>query len=164
MTRTTPLKNAVSHQEVIARFYRALVQGNPEDMVQCYHDDITFQDPAFGVLHGDDAKNMWRLLVSPAVTASFSNVTSDSADWTAAYVFKKTGRKVVNRISATFEFKDGKIIKHTDRFNFWRWTAQALGWPGVLLGWTPYMKRRCVRQTSALLKDFDASRHVKILG
>ena len=75
----------MSDQEVITKFYQALVRGNPEEMIQYYHDDVTFYDPAFGRLHGDDAKNMWRLLVSPAVKASFSNVDANSANWTASY-------------------------------------------------------------------------------
>jgi ketosteroid isomerase-like protein len=153
-----------NQEEVITQFYQALVRGDPEGMVRHYHDDIVFRDPAFGELRGNDARNMWRLLVSPAVKASFSDVGPHSARWTAAYVFKKTGRKVVNRISAEFEFKDGKIVRHTDHFDFWRWTSQALGLPGYLLGWTSFMKARCIRQTSALLKDFDASRNVKLLG
>ncbi len=31
----------------------------------------------------------------------------------------------------TFEFRDGKIYQHTDRFGFWRWSRQALGAAGV---------------------------------
>jgi hypothetical protein len=100
----------------------------------------------------------------PLRSASFCDVDSNSANWTAAYVFRKTGRKVVNRISAQFEFKDGKIIRHTDHFNLWRWTSQALGLPGYLLGWTGYMQKRCIRQTSALLKNFDITRNLKIIG
>ncbi len=154
----------MSNQEVITKFYQALVRGNPEEMVQYYHDDITFYDPSFGELHGDDAKNMWRLLVSPAIKASFSNVEANRANWTAAYKFKKTGRQVVNHISAKFEFKGGKIIKHTDHFNLWRWTSQALGLPGYLLGWSGYMQKRCIQQTSVLLKNFDITRNLKIIG
>lgn len=60
--------------------------------------------------------------------------------------------------------KDGEIIKHTDDFNCWRWTAQALGLPGYLFGWSRDIQKRCIRQTSLLLKNFDSSRNVKILG
>lgn len=42
----------------------------------------------------------------------------------------------------------GLIATHRDRFNFWRWARQALGAPGVLLGWSPSLKRK-VRNTAA---------------
>ena len=37
-------------------------------------------------------------------------------------------------ISTAYEFKDGKIIKHTDKFDFYRWSRQALGLMGWVLG------------------------------
>ncbi len=47
---------------VIELFYEAFQQLDVEKMVTCYHDDITFSDPAFGILRGDEACNMWRML------------------------------------------------------------------------------------------------------
>ena len=41
------------------------------------------------------------------------------------------------RIDATFTFRDGKIARHTDRFDLRAWAAQALGLKGKLLGWLP---------------------------
>jgi hypothetical protein len=67
--------------------------------------------------------------------------------WEAWYTFSRTGRKVHNIIDASFEFKDGKILVHQDTFDFWRWTRQALGMPGILLGWTPFMRNK-VRVTA----------------
>ena len=37
---------------------------------------------------------------------------------------------VNNDISATLEFKDGKIFRHRDSFDFWRWSRQSSVWPG----------------------------------
>ena len=51
-----------------------------------------------------------------------------SAHWEAWYSFSKTGRKVHNIVEAEFEFKDSKIIKHTDTFNLHKWASQAMGW------------------------------------
>ena len=53
-----------------------------------------------------------------------------SADWTADYLFSKTGRQVFNEIHAEFEFKDGKIFRHHDTFDIWKWSRQALGISG----------------------------------
>ena len=43
---------------------------------------------------------------------------------------------------ATFVLRDGKIVEHEDVFSFWRWSRQALGVPGVLMGWTPMLKNK----------------------
>lgn len=59
------------------------------------------------------------------------------AHWDARYDFSATGRKVWNRIDARFEFADGKIIRHTDTFDLWKWAGMALGLKGKLLGWLP---------------------------
>ena len=43
---------------------------------------------------------------------------------------------------------DGLITRHRDRFDFWRWSRQALGPAGWLLGWTPLLRAK-VRATAA---------------
>lgn len=130
-------------------------------MVDCYDNDIIFNDPAFGELQGDDAKNMWRMLIQRNkghIKVSFKNVianeTTGSAQWEAEYIFSQTNRNVINKITTTFEFKDGKITKHTDHFNLWRWTQQALGWKGYLLGWSGFMKNKIQKQTRRLLATY----------
>jgi hypothetical protein len=77
---------------------------------------------------------------------------SGRAHWDARYTFSKTGRSVLNRIDASFMFKGGKIVRHVDRFPFWRWSRQALGATGLVLGWTPIV-RRAVRREAALQLD-----------
>ncbi len=57
-------------------------------------------------------------------------------------MFSQTGRPVVNDVQATFRFQDGLIAEHHDDFDFHRWARQALGLPGLLLGWTPMLKAR----------------------
>lgn len=147
-------------QNVIEKFYQAFTDLDPETMVSCYHDDIVFEDPAFGVLKGERAKNMWRMLCESQKGENFiveaSNITSNTAHWEAHYVFSQTGRKVHNIIDAEFEFKDGKIIKHSDRFNLHKWASQALGFKGMLLGWTGFFKKKMKEQTGRLLTKFEA--------
>ena len=132
-------------------------------MVECYHDDIRFEDPAFGVMHGDRAKNMWKMLCGSQNGKDFKIVFSEikidgesgSAHWEAFYKFSKTGRKVHNVIEAKFEFQDGKIIKHTDDFNLHKWASQAMGTMGFLLGWTGFFKKKFIAQTNRLLDKFE---------
>ncbi len=140
-------------ERVIEDFYRSFQKKDYKGIQACYHPGIIFSDPVFKNLKGNEAKAMWHMLVTAGkdLTINFKNIHSDgntgSCDWDAHYSFSRTGRKVHNVIHAKFEFLDGKIIKHTDFFDFWRWSGMALGLPGKLLGWTPFMHEK-VRATA----------------
>jgi len=146
----------MKQSEIITHFYTAFQQLDVEKMVSYYHDDIIFTDPGFGTLKGDDAKNMWRMICSRAKNFSlvYSQVTENTAHWNTTYTFSATERKVNNIIDATFEFKDGKISKHTDVFNLHQWATQALGFKGRLLGGTKFFKKKLNKQTKALLATY----------
>lgn len=137
---------------LIQRFYQAFQQLDAETMASCYHPDIHFSDPAFPDLHGAEAGDMWRMLASRAqdFSLTFSDVSADDdhgeANWVATYTFSATGRTVVNRIHARFDFRDGRIVRHVDCFDLWRWARQALGFKGLLLGWTPLVRNAIRKQ------------------
>ena len=149
-------------EQVITNFYKAFAQLDAEGMVKNYHPDIVFEDPAFGILKGDKAGKMWEMLCESQkgkdFVVKFSTIKCDtntgSAHWEAFYTFSKTGRKVHNIIDAEFEFKDGKIIKHTDKFNLYKWSKQAFGISGFLIGWTPFFQKKLNAQTNLLLTKF----------
>lgn len=140
--------------QLIEKFYSSFQQRDWQGMQSCYHDKVNFSDPVFQNLNGGDAKAMWHMLASSAkdLKISFSNTRVDgnrgSCDWEAWYTFSKTGRPVHNRIHAEFEFADGKIIRHADTFDLTRWAGMALGLPGKLLGWTPFIQNK-IRATAA---------------
>ena len=79
---------------------------------------------------------------------------SGSAHWEAWYDFSRTGKRVHNIIDASFEFKDGKIIKHHDHFNLHRWATQAMGWKGWLLGGTSFFKKKLHEQSGKALEKY----------
>jgi limonene-1,2-epoxide hydrolase len=141
------------HEQLIEKFYTAFQQKDWQTMQSCYHAEVTFSDPAFQNVKGKEAKAMWHLLTISAKDFSlhFSQVKADdkkgSCQWQAAYAFSRTGRKVINQINASFEFKEGLIFRHTDRFDFWKWTRMALGTPGVVLGWSSFLQNK-VRATA----------------
>lgn len=151
-------------KQLIEEFYTAFKNQDVEAMVACYHKDIVFEDPAFGVLTGDRVCNMWRMLINSQkgkdFKVSFSNITykedTGTAHWEAQYTFSQTGRKVHNKIDAHFELKDDKIIKHTDTFNLHAWAKQAMGFKGALLGGTGFFKKKLQAQTNRLLDKFEA--------
>jgi len=103
---------------------------------------------------------MWRMLCSQAKNfeLTFANVQANErtgkAHWEARYDFSATGRRVHNKIDAEFEFQDGKIIEHTDTFDFWKWSSMALGPVGFLLGWTPLLRKKVQKQARERLERF----------
>jgi ketosteroid isomerase-like protein len=129
------------NETLIEDFYTAFQNKDYATMIDCYHPDIHFSDPVFTDLHGNRAKAMWHMLCERGkdLRVSFDNIqaneTTGQAHWEASYTFS-TGRRVHNVIDATFVFKDGKIIEHTDVFDLWRWTRMALGPIGWFLGWS----------------------------
>lgn len=149
--------------EIIERFYTAFQQLDYKTMQDCYSDDVIFNDPVFGLLNADDAKAMWEMLCKNA--KDFSLTYSDiqlldeeyaTCKWTATYTFSKTGRKVVNNIKAHMRIQNGKIIEHSDAFRLSTWISQALGWKGVMFGWTGFMKRAVQKNARKNLERFVA--------
>lgn len=149
--------------QVIVRFYGAFGASDAETMEACYHPEVSFSDPVFPGLKGPQVMDMWRALLGRSTDLEIQlgehRVTADvepgrgrgHAHWTATYTFGATGRAVVNEIDASFLFEDGLIREHRDRFSFWRWSRQALGAPGMLLGWTPLLRARVQRDAAKLL-------------
>ena len=147
------------HAALIAQFYQAFQHRDAEGMVACYHPAISFSDPVFQDLQGDRAKAMWRMLAgrSKDLVLTFRDVSADdhtgTAYWEAAYPFSQTGRNVLNKVHAAFQFTDGKISVHHDSFDLWRWAGMALGARGSLMGWTPFVQK-AIRQNAS--KGLDA--------
>jgi ketosteroid isomerase-like protein len=144
---------AVENTALIKRFYDAFDRGDGDTMAACYAPDARFSDPAFGELQGEEVGGMWRMLTSRATDLDVELAESEADDqtgtarWIARYTFVRTGRPVVNDVRATFRFEDALIAEHDDDFDFHRWSRQALGAPGLLLGWTPLLRNK-VRSTA----------------
>jgi hypothetical protein len=148
------------HEELIENFYTSFQKLDAEEMARCYHPGIRFSDPVFPVLSKAEVGEMWKMLCSQAKNfeLTFALIEADDqrgkAHWEARYDFSATGRRVHNKIEAEFEFQDGKIIKHTDTFNFWKWSSMALGPIGFLLGWTPLLRKKVQKQARGRLAKF----------
>ncbi len=149
------------HADLITRFYTAFSDRDSQGMAACYHPDVHFQDPAFD-LEGARAGAMWHMLCARGkdLRLTFSDVTADdasgSAHWEADYSFSQTKRQVHNEIDAAFTFEDELIRTHTDRFDFWTWSRQALGAPGLLLGWTPWLRAKVSSEATKTLDAYIA--------
>lgn len=135
------------NRATIARFYAALDAHDGATMAACYGPGARFSDPVFGRLVDGEPGDMWRMLTQRSADLRVELVDHDADDttgdahWVARYTFGQTGRPVVNDVRSWFRFDDaGRIVVQQDTFDFWRWSRQALGPRGLLLGWTPVLQ------------------------
>jgi len=154
-----------SNEALITKFYTAFANADAKTMSECYHPKVHFIDPAFGLLKEEQVADMWKMLILKSkgnIKIEFSDVKADefsgAARWQATYNFSKTNRKVINKIAAEFVFQDGLIIKHTDSFDVWKWSKQAFGTTGYLLGWTGFFHKKIQEQALLSLKKFQESK------
>ncbi|GAB5409942.1 MAG: nuclear transport factor 2 family protein [Balneolaceae bacterium] len=149
----------MSNKELIENFYGSFREKEYKKMAQCYHKEAFFKDEAFE-LTGKEVPAMWHMLClrGKDLVLEFSDIIEDgefiTAKWEAKYTFSATKRKVHNKIQARFRFKEGRIIEHIDSFNFWRWSSHALGFPGYLLGWSSFLKKKVQQQAGESLNAF----------
>ncbi|AVP96356.1 ketosteroid isomerase [Ahniella affigens] len=152
--------------EKIEQFYQAFARLDGEAMTAFYAPDAWFEDEAFSLRGRVEVGGMWQMLCA-AVKAKgkdvwkldYSGIRSEHgkvlAHWEPVYRFSATGRMVHNIIDAEFEFRDGLIVGHRDRFDFNRWAKQALGpMPVLLLGWTPLLRNKVRNTARANLNKF----------
>jgi ketosteroid isomerase-like protein len=151
------------NDELLVRLYTALDRKDGDAMAACYAPDARFEDPAFGELRGDEPGAMWRMLTSRAadlrceLLEHAADDTTGSAKWKATYTFTQTGRPVVNVVDSTFRFAGGLIAEQDDRFSYFTWSRQALGLPGLLLGWTPILPAATRKKARQGLDEFMAA-------
>ncbi len=137
-----------ANEQLIAKFYTCFQSKDYKGMQECYSDNATFSDAIFSGLNATGVKAMWEMLIKNGkdLKLEFKNVKADekagSAEWIAYYTFSRTGNKVINKIKAGFIFENGKILKHTDHFDFYTWAKQSLGVTGLLLGRTSFLKNK----------------------
>jgi ketosteroid isomerase-like protein len=149
-----------TNEELIQSFYDAFSRLDYETMQHCYSDNPVFNDPVFGILQGDEVRSMWEMLCKNAkgFTLHYDRIMVDgeygTCNWTATYIFSKTGRKIVNNVKAHMRIENGKITEHTDEFDLYKWSRQAFGLTGVLLGWSGYMKNKIRSEAKGKLYKF----------
>lgn len=152
--------------KTIESFYRSFALLDGAAMEQFYADNAHFEDAVFNLDGRRRIGGMWRMLCEATNAKGrdvwridLSDVTDKSAHWEAHYRFSRTGRMVHNIIDATFVFDaNGLIVEHRDRFDFWRWSRQALGPAGMVLGWTPMLRNKVRGQAATNLDAYLAKR------
>lgn len=150
----------MKNQETVQQFYEAFKKADGDAMAACYADQASFSDPVFPQLTSHEVQGMWRMLCARSRDLKLDYQLKKIDDrhfqvnWDAFYTFTKTGRKVHNRIEAHIELDQGRIVRHQDHFDFWRWSRQALGLPGLLLGWTPILRNAVRKEAAQALQSF----------
>ena len=143
---------------VLDRFYSAFAQHDHAAMAACYHTGAHFSDPVFPDLDEAQVRGMWRMLLTSGtdLRIAYEVLQADGAKgkvrWEAWYTFSRTGRKVHNVVTSEFDLKDDLILVQHDQFDFWRWSRQALGTSGILMGWTPIVRNKVQAMAAAGLR------------
>ena len=157
------------NQATLQNFYAAFARLDAEAMGRCYADDAQFEDEVFTLRGRGEVAGMWAMLCTATEAKGrdvwrleASDIQADEktgrAHWEAHYRFSATGRMVHNKIDGVFGFDaKGLIRTHRDRFDFWAWSRQALGTPGTLLGWTPFLRAKVRAQAAGNLRKFLAA-------
>ncbi|HET9955481.1 MAG TPA: nuclear transport factor 2 family protein [Polyangiaceae bacterium] len=150
------------NREVLAHLYGSFQRRDAQGMIDCYAEDAVFEDPVFGQLDHELLTRMWRMFCERGQDLEVSFVVSPTenggtVEWDARYTFRKTGRKVHNRIASLFEVRDGKIVKQKDSFSLWRWSRMALGATGILFGWAPPVQRAIRSAAQKDLRSYSSS-------
>ncbi len=150
-------------EALIDKFYSSFSSRDADRMCACYHSEVVFSDPVFGMLQRAQAVGMWHMLCARAVDLRIScseireGAKGVTAHWEATYEFSRTGRLVHNVVEAAFSLRDGLIVRHADSFNLWRWAGMALGPAGLLLGWTPMVRGAIRREARRGLEKYMSS-------
>jgi ketosteroid isomerase-like protein len=154
------------NQEVLEHFYHSFKYKDVNGMIACYHEDVEFSDPAFGTLKGKEVSSMWHMLLerNSSLKMDYNNISADAdtgkAYWKAEYLFSKTKRPVVNNVTSIFEFKDGKIFRHTDTFDLKIWAKQALGFQGSILSFFGLLSTSIQKKSKELLHSYMAQKNI----
>lgn len=150
----------MNSKEVVSKFYDAFKAKDYKTMASLYTINASFSDEVFPSLNGFEAGKMWEMLLKGAKDMSLEYKILDTSkkgakvQWIANYTFSKTGRKVQNVVTSTFEIEDGKIYTQRDKFSFSKWAKQALGFVPWLIGFTGIPQKK-VQETAAIgLNDF----------
>lgn len=156
------------NKQTLERFYAAFAELDARTMGECYAPAARFQDEIFYLRGQNEAAGMWGMLCDAARATQKNREAwqlqtkrieadeySGLVEWQVRYRFNSTGRLVTNQVTAKFEFNEDRlIVRHRDAFNFWHWSRQALGVSGLLLGWSPYLRREVSKIAMGNLKRY----------
>ncbi len=151
----------MSVEQILNEFYQSFASGDAQGMVKFYGEHVEFSDPVFGPLKGDRAAAMWKMLLSrrdesTQISYKILETTENTGkvNWKAEYNYGPKKRRVINHIHSNITIRNGKIVRHIDHFDIWKWSRQALGTPGYLLGWSGFMRNKIRNTVNHMLDKY----------
>ncbi len=123
------------NHDCLHRLYIALNKRDPDAMAACYAPDAHFRDIAFDWDKRDDIHNMWRMICSRPIQATFAIIDADETHGFAGAVFSYTfgasedrpGLPVRNPTISAFTFRAGLIVRQEDCCDAKAWARMAMG-------------------------------------
>ena len=98
-------------ENLITKFYTSFKNIDADYMVECYHKDIIFIDPAFGTLKGEHTKNIWRMLCDSQKGKGFVVTFSD------IFINKNTEKQIGKPYIILVKLGERFIIKLQQNLN-----------------------------------------------
>jgi len=151
-----------TNEQLLLDFYAAFERLDGHAMGAAYASNAHFSDPVFPDLNGAQVPAMWSMLCarSTGISLDVSGVQADESSgrsvWVARYRFGPGQRPIVNKVTSTFAFADGRITDEQDAFDFKAWAVMALGDKARMLGWTPLVSRAVQAQAAKGLAEYMA--------
>ena len=120
-----------SNALLLERLFSSLNGKDDKSMASCYHSAATFRDIAFNLNGKQEIHDMWRMICSGDIRATFEVLHADDETGRVRvvdeYTFSDTGRKVTNVVDSRFTFKDHLVLEHRDTCDPKAWAAMAMG-------------------------------------
>ncbi len=145
-----------TNSTIVKNLFQFLQENKYHDVVKLYAKDAFFTDDVFNLSCSDSIVLMWQYLAFIFTDLHIKVVriieTQDGAvvDWESFYQLR--GKKIHNKLRSHFIIENGRILRQTDQFSFYRIARQTSGLKGWLLGWLPSVKKT---MQNRLLSGFD---------
>lgn len=148
-------------QELVASFYGAFSRLDYEQMMDCYADDIIYNDPLVGLIERGEVKAYWKMICANAKALSLKTYDFEEIDdeyvtsrYQVEYYLEATGKKVRYAAKSFMRIAEGKIVEHSDGFRLSTFLGNTYGLAGQLLGWTGYLKKKVQHRYRLLLDQY----------
>ena len=136
---------------LLQRLFSSLDRKDDKAMAACYHAEATFQDIAFRLRGKAEISDMWRMICTGDIHATFEIIQADDTTGRVKvideYTFSETGRRVKNVIDSRFTFRDHLVVEQRDDCDPREWAAMAMGGAkGFLAGHIAPLRRFMARR------------------
>jgi hypothetical protein len=135
-----------AHKRIVETLFRSLQTLDHNAMAACYDETAAFSDIAFRLQGRQQIHTMWHMICLKGIDVQVQSI-EDVGDIVHArivdtYTFSDTGRKVINPIESSFEFRNGLIAVQRDSCDPLHWARQAFGGlKGELVGRVGLLRR-----------------------